>query len=162
MHPFKKAAGINPSNWKVYDELGKIYSEAGNTDDAYIAFKEAAKYKPELNSEIKDHLKMGMKYQNEGNYNQAINEYKQALADKPDNPDLINNLGTVYYLQGNYLEAIKYFKEAIKISPDSSKYYNLALCYHSQGKITEAKFEYKKSCELGFNPGCEALKEIQK
>jgi tetratricopeptide (TPR) repeat protein len=160
---FKKATGINPSNGKAYEELGKIYSETGNMDEAYNAFKEAARFKPELNSEnTKDHPKMGMKYQREGNYNLAIQEYKLALADKANDPDIYNNLGAVYYLQGNYPEAIKHYQEAIKYSPDSSKYYNLALCYHSQGKFKEATVEYKKSCEMGFKPSCDALKELEK
>jgi tetratricopeptide (TPR) repeat protein/curli biogenesis system outer membrane secretion channel CsgG len=169
---FNKTVQLNPRNADAYNQLGKLYSEAGNTDESIEAFKRAYAINPSLAKSSgldaaqqqvtaqTDHVALGIKYYNEGNYNEAIREYKQALELNAGDASIHNNLAVTYYMQGNFNEAISHYKEAIRLNPsDASRYYNLALLYQNQGKTAEASEQYKKACEMGFKPACEIIKQ---
>lgn len=88
----------------------------------------------------------GKFYQDEGMYEEAINEFKKALLADPARLISYYNLGMVYKDQGNFGAAIKEFNQMIKIDPKDAKgYYGLALSYHTQNQIEAAIKAYKQA-----------------
>jgi len=86
-----------------------------------------------------------------GNFDQAIEEFKEALKINPNYFFGLNNLGNVYGKQGKYEEAINNFQKALDQKSDySPAHYNIARAYHLVGKKQEAAESYRKA--IRFNP----------
>ena len=76
----------------------------------------------------------GMKEYNAGNYDKAIESYKNSIASNPKQAETYNSLGLVYKEQGDYNKAITYYKKAIAIDPNLSEAYsNLGVAYENNG-----------------------------
>jgi tetratricopeptide (TPR) repeat protein len=90
------------------------------------------------------HFRKGFDYQNQGNLEQAIQEYQKALELNPDYAQAHTNLGTVYLGKGDYDQAIGHFKRTLELNYyDSKAHYNLGLSYVYQGELEKAKEEMK-------------------
>jgi tetratricopeptide (TPR) repeat protein len=74
-----------------------------------------------------EHLKLGMSYEEEGQFKAAIREYKAASEEVPE---AYYYLGNVYFQRGQYDQAEDNYKAAIKEMPtDPRSYNNLAWLY---------------------------------
>ena len=94
-------------------------------------------------------------------YDKAINNYDEAIKINPAYTSAFNNRGNSYSELGNYNNAIEDFTRAIKIEPDNGQtYYNLAIA--KQRAKVEFCSDYKKSCDLGYNQGCDDYDKLCK
>ena len=95
------------------------------------------------------HSNMGYAYQQEGNMERAIREYKRAINLKPNLFDAYNNLGTVYHQIGRLNEALEVYQTLLTINPRYTKgYNNLGVIYNEMGKLDAAVEAYRKAIEL--------------
>lgn len=77
--------------------------------------------------------------QEEGQLEEAVFYYQQALNENPNLQQVHYNLGIVLYQQGDLLEAYQSYKKAIALQPDDvNGYYNLGLVLQNQGLFAEA------------------------
>ena len=60
---------------------------------------------------------LGLVYDLQGQYGQAILYFKQALEISPDQIDVLNNMGYSLYRSEQYIEAIQYYKKVLAINP---------------------------------------------
>jgi len=82
---------------------------------------------------------LGIAYNDEGNYDKAIECYQKAITIDPDYADAYYNLGLAYKDKGNYDKAIECWQKAIDINPDNAvTYNNMGLAYYSKGWETSA------------------------
>ncbi len=95
------------------------------------------------------YLGLGSVYNQTGQYEEAINWYKQAIERKKvagetdDDPIVHLNLGEVYGKMGRYLEAEGELKHAILLSPSTDKaHYNLGIVYTQLGDYDKAEQAY--------------------
>ena len=66
--------------------------------------------------------------------------YKQALRQRPQDPDFLNDLGYSYLLQDRYYEASKYLTQAVQVSPrHEHAHINLALLSLKRGDRVAAE-----------------------
>lgn len=101
---------------------------------------------------------LGLFYQDRNRYEEAMQEYKQAIELNPRYPLAHNNLAIVYKKLGKTDTAIKEYKAAIALSPDYlSPYYNLGILYLEQGRYGKAIENFKKV--LSINPGFAKARE---
>jgi tetratricopeptide (TPR) repeat protein len=90
------------------------------------------------------HFRKGFEYQNQGNLEQAIEEYQKALELNPDYAQVHTNLGTVYLGKEDYDGAIGHFRKTLELNYyDSKAHYNLGLSYVYKGELEKAKEEMK-------------------
>ncbi|MHA2054785.1 MAG: tetratricopeptide repeat protein, partial [Candidatus Hodarchaeales archaeon] len=83
-------------------------------------------------------------YNFEGEYDEAIAAYKQAIKINPNYTEAHYNLGSTYDKLGMHKEAIEVYKQVIEIKPDYVEaYYNLCLSYLILGDKDSAFREYK-------------------
>jgi tetratricopeptide (TPR) repeat protein len=96
--------------------------------------------------------KIGVAYQQLGNYAHAESYYKRAVkADKTFSTSL-NNLGTIQYDHENYRKAARYYKQAIKLHPDVATYYsNLAYAYAGDKRFSDAMDAFGSAISLDPN-----------
>ena len=95
------------------------------------------------------HNNLGAAYHQQGEWDKAIAEYKQAVALRPRYADAHNNLGVAYAKKGMIGEAIAAHKEALAINPDLLRaHLNLGASYDKKGELDKAIEEYKKVLAL--------------
>ena len=100
-----------------------------------------------------EHFKLAVGYEQEGEYEAAIREYKAASADIAE---AYYYLGNIYFIQEDYEAAEKNYKIAIRKLPKNPRAYNnLAWLYFTQEKkMQEAESLASRAVELA--PGAES------
>ncbi len=95
------------------------------------------------------HGSLGRAYQDLGQLEEAIREYKMAIEIFPNNYKAYYNLGVLYDRQGALKEAVANYKSTIAINPAFiNARFNLGNIYHNKGLLEEAIHQYRKVTEL--------------
>jgi tetratricopeptide (TPR) repeat protein len=123
---FQKAGELDPSQIAVWSSLG---------DTEYAL----AKTQPAT--------------QNKATYDKAAEAYKKALAIKPDDAALYNQLGNVYGASGRVPEATEALTKAAQLDPQmaAKAYYNLGANLVNTGKSDDAATFFKKAIDADPN-----------
>lgn len=138
----------------IYQNIGNVYSDAGNNELALKFYKLALQKSKEINFSIGESQTLnliGIVTQYQGNYDEAIRYFEQALKInkriKYQIGSLKNhtNIGNTYFYQGNYIKALKNHEAALasaRIIKDekniSNSLNNISICYINQGNYTQA------------------------
>ena len=109
----EKAPGFAP----LYCVLGDIYLSTGYFEDAITEYKMAI-WLDSFNIAAYRHLCRA--YEEQGDYNQAIEVYNKLIAMAPNIPDLYSNLANIYYIKGEFDLAISNYQTAITLNPNRS------------------------------------------
>ncbi len=93
-----------------------------------------------------DQLRKAQELHRQGDLAAALAIYQQLLEQKPDNVDVIHQMGILYAQQQDYTQALEYLDQALKFQPRSAPFHN------SKGNILSllgdqeaALSEYKQS-----------------
>ncbi len=139
---FRQIISRDPNFALAYDGLGRANVASGDFKNAEENFRKAIS----LNGSLwEDKNFLGFVLDQQKRYDEAIPLYQQAIAVKPEQGYLYNNLGISYLLKGEYEKAVKSFLEAIKTGEQSSKVYNnLGVALFRSGRQKEAFEAFKK------------------
>jgi Flp pilus assembly protein TadD len=86
---------------------------------------------------------LGIALAQQGQLDEAVAAYGNALRYKPDDADTLSNLGTVLAQQGRTAEAIDHWRLALRYRPDDSVAHNyLGIAYSQQGNPELARREF--------------------
>jgi len=78
---------------------------------------------------------LGLSYDKNGRFEEAIHYYNQAIRAKPEYPAALSNMGVIYGKMGRFEDAIIFFKKALKTKPDDTiTLFNLGLAYEELAK----------------------------
>ncbi len=98
------------------------------------------------------HYNRAVELHQSGFLNQAIDEYKEALASDPRIEQAWSNLGGIYAAQRNYTKAIDALQKALDIKPDRPTTLNaLATVLYARGKIEDAKQKWSQAVQIDPN-----------
>lgn len=99
-------------------------------------------------------LNKAAQYMQDNQKDNAIREFKKALAFDPANTTAMTYMGNLYLSQGKMFEAIKSFKEVIRLQPTSvNAHVNLGNAYLQDKKYTESEKEFKLAARMDpLNP----------
>lgn len=146
---YKRAIYYAPDSPRLYHNLGKVYLEAGNFQEAVKVFQKAIDMDRE-NASLYNIL--GVTYRASGDLQNATFFYQKAISINPKYADSYYNLGNAYIAMNDTDKAIISFRKAIGIAPKNihaiSYYNNLAYIYVSKGRINEAILLYEKALEV--------------
>ena len=96
-----------------------------------------------------DHFALAVRYQNLGDFEQALKHYLAVLAEDEFNVEARNNLGLLYHGRGLTSDAIDQFRRAILINPRYIKARsNLAVVLTSAGRLAEARAELRAALAI--------------
>ncbi len=88
-------------------------------------------------------MKLAVQAQQAGNYEAAIENYKEILTLYPNIPEIRSNLGAAYAGAGRYAEAITEYQRSLKLKPNAQVRLNLALAYYKLGDLAATVLNLK-------------------
>ncbi|MCE1255780.1 MAG: tetratricopeptide repeat protein, partial [Anaerolineae bacterium] len=95
---------------------------------------------------LEQHLNRGMDFENKGEYDGAVGEYRRYLQLKSNNPWVCAHLAECLGVVGAISESIYWFTEAIKLDPDYSwAYSGRATSYKTDGELPLSLRDYQKA-----------------
>ena len=86
-----------------------------------------------------------------GEYDKALNLYRDALVDRPEAPELHFNVGDALFKSGDYEKALQEFEQALKIPVDRARaqaHYNIGNTLFQQQDYEKAIEAYKEALQL--------------
>lgn len=96
-----------------------------------------------------DYLILGNTYQEQKEYDKAIEAYKKSIALNSNDGDAYNNMGNVYSKKEEYDKAIDAYKKSIALNPnDSVVYTNMGISYGQKEEYDKAINAYQKAIEV--------------
>ena len=97
-------------------------------------------------------IQQGLKQYEKGQYQEAEQNFRQALSIRPDDHRIDYNLGSSQYKQGKYLEALQDYTQTAKQNTNPqikiNSLYNSGNALFKLGKLEEAEAIYKKVLTL--------------
>lgn len=98
-----------------------------------------------------DKLSKGKSAYENGNWDEALTQFQEALIDDPENPVLHFNVGSALYRKEKFQEAFNAFQKSAAtedIALQQSAYYNQGNALYRLSKYQEAVAAYKQALEL--------------
>ncbi|MBI3609568.1 MAG: tetratricopeptide repeat protein [Nitrospirae bacterium] len=98
------------------------------------------------------HNNLGVAYDAQQRFEEAIQEYQTAIKLKPDYAEAHNNLGVVYENLRRLEDAAQEYQIALKLQPNyADAHNNLGIIYAMQGRLEEAAQEYQTALKVEHN-----------
>ena len=113
---FTHALAVTPNNDVALNNLGIIFLDKGQLDDAISKLQAAIDLRPE-NGPAHDNLAKALL--RKGSVAEAMVHYRKFLEIEPGNVEARNTLGTALIQQGKLREAIDQWQEALAIQPEN-------------------------------------------
>lgn len=102
-------------------------------------------------TDAKTHYLGGLKLFGQNKFEEAIAEYRLALAEKPDWAEVIHALATAQSKLGRHDEAIATLQRAIELTPsDAFLFTSMSIFLQRQGKVPEAEAASAKARMLSW------------
>src|SRR5579859_547502 len=132
----------SPRAWGQLDSAQALMEQAGKALDAGDAAKAIALYEQLLRQSpgsVDARINLGVALAQQGRYDEAARQDREALARSPRNPDALLNLALAYYKMGDYAKAHDEFAALNKLHPDNQQaFLLLADCDERLGLFKEA------------------------
>jgi tetratricopeptide (TPR) repeat protein len=113
---FTHALAVTDNNDVALNNLGILFLEKGQLDDAISKLQAAIDLRPE-NGPAHDNLAKALL--KKGQVTEAMVHYRKFLEIEPENVEARNTLGTALIQQGRVTEAIAQWQEALAIQPEN-------------------------------------------
>ena len=120
----------NPTSWLAANNLGMIVLERSPAESAPF-FERALQHKPDL---LEGRVSLGFAYQQAGRLDEAVAEYRKAIASHPTKPEAYNNLCSALNQKGDAPGALTACGEALRLAPTYAKaHFNMGLALRRVG-----------------------------
>jgi tetratricopeptide (TPR) repeat protein len=116
--------GLNSKDLKAFKELGRLYFEKKQYEEARETFEHILKLKKD-DGDIYENLAQIAR--EKGDLNEARDEYLKSIDLNKQNAQTHFSLACVYQAMSNWPEAIRSLKKALKIEPANPKYLDTML-----------------------------------
>ena len=141
---FKKLSNIYPKNENIMNYLALNYIFLSQFNNATLVLKELITLN---NQNVGYYLNLSYCYENMNDFEQAINNYKFAIQNIPNEAQLHINLASIYKYQRKFDEAENVLKKSLYLN--SYKLFStLAGIYADQNKFDQVMEFSKKALEL--------------
>lgn len=134
---YKEVIRLSPEDDEAHRELSNLYEHKGLYDLQIFEAKEAVR----LNKSARNYVTLGNAYIRKEDYDQALNNFKEALKLRSDYAYPHYRIAFIYYLQNRFVEAIEEFERYYKLN-DTPSTYAILWQYYSlkkMGKDVEAQ-----------------------
>jgi TolB-like protein/Flp pilus assembly protein TadD len=134
---FRRALTLDPNYAEGYRMFGHFLLTRGRSEEALTKTLRARELDP-LSLQVT--LNLAAVYRAAGQYDRAIEEFRQGLAKDPNRPRAHFQLGMTYAQKGMLSEGIGELETALRLTPDNPRFLGyLAYAYARSGRRTEAR-----------------------
>jgi tetratricopeptide (TPR) repeat protein len=157
MKAFQRALEINPYYTEAALNLSVVLNELGRFDESREKYSAARNARGETGTYLDQHVKgkianmhadLGLIYKDLGCYTEAVDEYRKALALRPEFVDIKVSLGTVYRDMRDFSSSVRELSEAAALNPlNPVSRVQLGLTYYVMGFHEKARTEWLKVLE---------------
>jgi Flp pilus assembly protein TadD len=127
---------------RLYNDAVKAHI-AGKLDEAIKAYRAAIKDNPDLSEA---HSNLGLIFNQQHNYAQALTEFHKALAISPKDAITYNGVGAALRAEHDLEGAIKNWQTAVSLDPHlATAHYNLGTAYEISKDYDKAIESYKEA-----------------
>jgi serine/threonine protein kinase/tetratricopeptide (TPR) repeat protein len=146
---YQKAVELDPKLDKAWQQLGFLYVERMDYQNAENALQRATQLAP---GDPAGWEGLGQTYTIVKEPDKAEAAYRRLLELEPSNLAGLYNLGAIYLAKGRMEDAQKLFEKTIELNPNYAEAYNnLGLIYGQQGRIDEAIAMNEKAIRIKQN-----------
>ncbi|XP_015125871.1 UDP-N-acetylglucosamine--peptide N-acetylglucosaminyltransferase 110 kDa subunit isoform X1 [Diachasma alloeum] len=139
----------NPLLAEAYSNLGNVYKERGQLQDALENYRHAVRLKPDF---IDGYINLAAALVAAGDMEQAVQAYVTALQYNPDLYCVRSDLGNLLKALARLDEAKACYLKAIETRPDFAvAWSNLGCVFNAQGEIWLAIHHFEKAVALDPN-----------
>ncbi|XP_065221454.1 UDP-N-acetylglucosamine--peptide N-acetylglucosaminyltransferase 110 kDa subunit isoform X1 [Planococcus citri] len=143
------AIKTNPMLAEAYSNLGNVYKERGQLQEALENYRHAVRLKPDF---IDGYINLASALVAAGDMEQAVQAYVTALQYNPDLYCVRSDLGNLLKALGRLDEAKACYLKAIETRPDFAvAWSNLGCVFNAQGEIWLAIHHFEKAVALDGN-----------
>ncbi|MGH7948592.1 MAG: tetratricopeptide repeat protein [Candidatus Binataceae bacterium] len=145
-----REAEAKPTDVGAWTRLGVVAFRAAIFDpDYYRLSEDAFTHVIKLDPNNSDALRgIGDINYDRNNYDQAILAYEKYLKHKPDDPNVLTDVGTMYLYAGKSEQAIARYKKAVALNGEHFQaWYNMGIAYGQRDNAREAKDALKHAYE---------------
>jgi tetratricopeptide (TPR) repeat protein len=152
---FETALRIDPKHMKSLVNLSRVLVEQKRYDDAIVKLTAAEEVDPE--SATVPRL-MARAHSAKGEFEQAVDAYRRAIALDGSDAWSMNNLGLLYLEHGFIEDALPYLAKAVLMKENVAAFHNnLGMALEHQGRFVAAAGAYKGA--LTADPGYKKAKQ---
>jgi tetratricopeptide (TPR) repeat protein len=152
---FETALRIDPVHMKSLVNLSRVLIEQKRYDDAIVKLTAAGEVDPE--SATVPRL-MARAHSAKGDFEQAVDAYRRAIALDGSDAWSMNNLGLLYLEHGFVEDALAYLAKAVQMKENVAAFHNnLGMALEHQGRFAAAATSYKGA--LIADPGYKKAKQ---
>nr|CAB3264558.1 UDP-N-acetylglucosamine--peptide N-acetylglucosaminyltransferase 110 kDa subunit [Phallusia mammillata] len=145
----KHAIKTNPMLAEAYSNLGNVYKERGQLQEALDHYRHAVRLKPDF---IDGYINLAAALVTAGDLEGAVHAYFSALQINPDLYCVRSDLGNLLKALGRLEEAKACYLKAIETQPNFAvAWSNLGCVFNSQGEIWLAIHHFEKAVKLDPN-----------
>jgi tetratricopeptide (TPR) repeat protein len=150
---YRKALALDPSCPSAHFNLAVAALQGGNLSDAEAHYRKALAGKPTAET----HNGLGYVLARQGRADEAIAEFRAALAVDPKFAPADNNLAEALVQQGKLADAVPYYQASLAAHPSAAVYAALAGVLRRLGRTDEAAEQLAKAKALaGGGPAGQA------
>lgn len=137
--------------WQAYYYEGVCHQELGDWHSAEARYLQALEIAPD-EAMVLNHL--GYEWMvRDINFEDGFEMVSQALALKPEIPQIRDSVGWGYYLQGDIDTAISWLEDAVSDAPsDPTINHHLGDAYAEAGRVRLATFQWQRALEYETEP----------
>ena len=135
--------------------LGRALYQQGDYTSAAMELGQVVDAMP---NNAQAQLWAGLAEYQRSNYRQAALFYERAAQLDPSSIEARINLGAAYLASERYQDAERVYRSLVEQNPrDAESYYNLGWSLLAQDRRGAARDAWGTSCDLGYQPACDAL-----
>ena len=136
----------NPGCWMAHDNLGLLYLQRGQVEEAIAQYHKTLEIKPDC-TEARNNL--GFAFFKKGETEEAMAQYRKVLESKPGDTASHYNLGLAYFKKGELEEAIAQYRKALASAPENAgALSNLGNALLLKGDLDGAMACFKKAAAI--------------
>jgi tetratricopeptide (TPR) repeat protein len=135
---FSEAIGLNPENYRYYNDRGVAYKRVGDLDKAIADYTKALEIRPGWTHALNNR---GVGLMEKGRYRDSIRDFTEALKHGGLESKLHTNRGIALARLGKHREALEDFRKAVSLSP--TDYRSFVEMGRSLEKLGESEKAYR-------------------
>ena len=143
---YEQAATDRPESPRAHDNLGQVLVRRGRHREALAHFEAAVQRDA---GEWRYHVNFGDALAGLGWWDRAVTEYRDAAAIRPEDYEIVGQLGRALHEAGDPLAAIKAHLQTIELAPGEAPFFvALGASYEAAGRVDDAAAAYEGYLEL--------------